>query len=72
MGRVWNIKRISAQTYTDLLQLTTLLLLNQYINPNNMQLCFQIKVKKNSNNASDIDRDMITVNKFSAHWIKEI
>lgn len=37
-----------------------------------MQLCFQIKVKKNSNNASDIDRDMITVNKFSAHWIKEI
>lgn len=37
---------------------------NQYINPNNIQLCFQIKIKKKTNNAICINPDMITVNNF--------
>ena len=28
--------------------------------------------KKKSNNSSDIEKDLITVNNFFAHWIKEI
>ena len=44
---------------------------NYYVNPNNINLCFPIKIKKKSNNSSDIDSDLITVNNFFAHWIKE-
>ena len=32
---------------------------------------FQLNSKK-SNNSSDIDSDLITVNNFFAHWVKEI
>ena len=32
---------------------------------------FQLKLKK-SDNTSDIDADLVTVNNFFAHWIKEI
>ena len=45
---------------------------NYYVNPNNIHLCFPNKIKKKSNNSSDIDSDLITVNNFFAHWIKEI
>ena len=31
-----------------------------------------MKIKKSSNEASDIDDDLITVNSFFAHLIKEI
>ena len=31
-----------------------------------------MKIKKKSNNAAGIDNDLITVNNFFAHWIKEI
>ena len=45
---------------------------NYYVNPNNIHICFPIKTKKKSNNSSDINADLITVNNFFAHWIKEI
>ena len=35
-------------------------------------LCFPIKVLKSSDNTADIDADLITVNNFFAHWVKEI
>ena len=35
-------------------------------------MCFPIKIKKKSNNNADIDGDLITVNNFLAHVIKEI
>ena len=33
---------------------------------------FQLKLKKKSNNKFDIDDDLITINNFFAHWVKEI
>ena len=45
---------------------------NYYGNPANIHICFPIKIKKKSNNNSDIDGDLITVNNFFAHWVKEI
>ena len=44
---------------------------NYYVNPSNIHICFPIKIKKKSNNSSNIDDDMITVNNFFAHWVKE-
>ena len=49
-----------------------LLTVNYYVNPNSIHLCFPIKIRKSSNESSDIDTDMITVNNFFAHLIKEI
>ena len=45
---------------------------NYYVKPSNIHICFPIKIKKKSNNSSDIDNDLITVNNFFAHWVKEI
>ena len=45
---------------------------NYYGNPENIHICFPIKIKKKANNNSDIDGDLITVNNFFAHWVKEI
>ena len=49
-----------------------LLIENYYVNTANIHICFPIKIKKKSNNSSDIDDDLITVNNFFAHWVKEI
>ena len=49
-----------------------LLTVNYYVNPNSIHLCFAMKIKKSSNESSDIDTDIITVNNFFAHLIKEI
>ena len=43
-----------------------------YLNPSDIHLCFPIKIKKLSNKASGTDGDLITVNKFFSHLIKEI
>ena len=45
---------------------------NYNVNPTNIDICFPIKIKKKSNNNSDIDDDMITVNNFFAHWVKKV
>ena len=37
---------------------------NYYINPNSIHLCFPMKIKKVTNEANDIDGDLITVNNF--------
>ena len=42
-----------------------------YVNPSNIHLCFPMKTNKSSNEASDIDGDLITVNNFFAHLLKE-
>ena len=49
-----------------------LLIDNYFVNPSNIHLCFPMKIKKSSNDASDIDDDLITVNNFFARLIKEI
>ena len=43
-----------------------------YLNPSDIHLCFPIKVKKLSNKAIGSDGDLITVNNFFSHLIKEI
>ena len=43
-----------------------------YVNPANIHICFPIKIYKSSDNTADIDSDLITVNNFFAHWVKEI
>ena len=37
-----------------------------------MHICFPIKIKRAINEANNIDDDLITVNNFFAHCIKEI
>ena len=49
-----------------------IILTENYVDPNSIPLCFLMKIKKQSNEASDIDTDLINVNNFFAHLIKEI
>ena len=67
-------EKVAYPSYKDKEQLDFQILLteNYYVNPANIHICFPIKIKKKSNNNSDIDGDLITVNNFFAHWIKEI
>ena len=61
-------------SYKDMEQLNFQILLteNYYVNPNGIHICFPIKIKKKKNRAADIDGDLITINIFFAHWVKEI
>ena len=61
-------------SYKDMEQLDFQILLmeNYYVNPNGIHICFPIKIKSKTNNAADIDADLITVNKFFAYWVKEM
>ena len=61
-------------SYKDMEQLDFQILLteNYYVNPNGIHICFPIKIKKGANTAADIDRDVIIVNNFFAHWVKEV
>ena len=61
-------------SYRDMENLDFQILLtdNYYTNPNSMHLCFPMKSKKSSDKDDDIDADLITVNNFFAHLIKEI
>ena len=53
-------------SYADMEQLNFHILLtdNYYINPNNIHICFPMKIKKSTNQSADIDGDLITVNSF--------
>ena len=67
-------EKVAHPSYKDKEQLDFQILLteNYYVNPAYIHICFPIKIKKKSNNSSDIDDDLITVNNFFAHWVKEI
>ena len=45
---------------------------NYYKNPNNMHICFSIKIKKNNDEDSDIDTDLITIDNLFTYLVKEI
>ena len=45
---------------------------NYCVNANSIHLCFPMKIKNSSNESSDIDEDMITVNNVFGYSIKEI
>ena len=60
-------------SYKDMenLEFQIMLTINYYTNPNSIHTCFENENKK-SNNDAKIDTDLITVNNFFAHLIKEI
>ena len=45
---------------------------NHYLNFSSIILCLPITFRKTSNKAQAIDGDMIPVNNFFAHWIKDV
>ena len=67
-------KTYAASTYTDMqmLEFVIDLTANQYLNFSNIILCLLITFRKTSNKAQAIDGDMIPVNNFFAHWIKDV
>ena len=67
-------EKVGHSSCKDMKELDFLILLmdNYYVNPNRIHLCFSKKIIKYSNESSDIDGDMVTVNNFFGHLIKEI
>ena len=67
-------EKVANLPYKDKEQLDFQILLSEkyYVNPSNFHICFPIKIKISSDKSSYIDSDLITVNSFFAHWIKEI
>ena len=67
-------EKVVQLSYTDMEQLDFQILLtdNYYTNPNSMHVCFLVKIKKNTNHNLDIDNDLITVNNFFAHFVKQV
>ena len=65
-------KKVAHSSYKEMEELDFQILLteNYYVNPNSIHFCFPMKIKKSSNESSDIGRDMITVNNFIGHLIK--
>ena len=68
------IEQVAHPSYKDLETFDFQLLLdkNLYRNLNSVHFVFPIKFLKKSDINADIGADLITVNNFFAHWIKEI
>ena len=67
-------KKVAHSFYKDMEQLDFQITLsnNYYVNSNSIHLCFPMKMKKSSNEAQDIDSDLITANNCFGHLVKEI
>ena len=67
-------EKVGGPSYKDKEQLDFQIMLNDnyYVNPSNIHICFPIKIKKKWSNTADIDSDLIPVNNFFAHWVKEV
>ena len=67
-------EKVAHASYKDMEELDCQILLTDkyYLNPNSIHLCFPMKIRKSTSESSDIDSDMITVNNFLVHLIKEI
>ena len=67
-------EKVAHSSYKDMEELDFQILLtnNYYVNPNNIHFCFPMEIKKSSNESSDIDGDVITVNNSFGHLINEI
>ena len=64
----------ASSTYTDnqMMEFTIELTTNHYINFSNMVLCLPVTFRKRTNKATPIGDDMIPVNNFFAHWVKDV
>ena len=67
-------EKVAHSSYKEMEELDFQILLteNYYVNPNSIHLCFPMKIKRSSNESSDVDGDMIKVNNFFGHLIKKI
>ena len=67
-------EQVAHPSYKDLETFNFQLLLdkNLYTNLSSVHFVFPIKFLKKSDINADIGTDLITVNNFFAHWIKEI
>ena len=67
-------EKVAHSSYKEMEELDFQILLteNYYVNPNSIHLCFPTKMKRSSNESSDIDGDMIKVNNFFGHLIKKL
>ena len=67
-------EKVVHASYKDIEELDFQILLTDkyYLNLNSIHLCFPMKISKSTSESSDIDSDMITVNNFLVHLIKEI
>ena len=68
------IEQAAHISYKDMehLEFQIMLTNNYYTNPNSMHVCFLMKIEKATDNDTDIEPDLITVNNFIAHLIQEI
>ena len=59
-------EKVAHSSYTDMeaLDFQIIVTNNYYMNPNSIHICFPMKFFKKSNEALDIDDDLITVNNF--------
>ena len=60
-------------SYEDMEELDFQILLpdNYYVNLSSIRTCFPMKVKKSTNEATDIDVDLITANNFFGQLVKD-
>ena len=67
-------EKVAHSSYTDMEALGFQIIVtnNYYMNPNSIHICFPMKIFKKSNEALDTDDDLITVNNFFTHLVKEI
>ena len=67
-------EKVARSSYKEMEELDFQILLTDcyYVNPKSIHLCFPMKIKTSTNEANNIDEDLITVNNFFAHLIKEI
>ena len=67
-------KSYAASTYTDMemLEFVIELTANHYLNFSNIILCLPVTFRKTSDKAAAIDDDIIPVNNFFAHWVKDL
>ena len=67
-------KCYAESTYTnkEIIEFNLNITANHYVNFSNMVLCLPVTFRKKTANTTAIDRDLITVNNFFAHWIKDV
>ena len=67
-------KCYAESTYTnkEIIEFNLNITANHYVNFSNMVLCLPVTFRKKTANTTAINRDLIPVNNFFAHWIKDV
>ena len=62
----------STYTNKEMMEFNINITANHYVNFSNMVLCLPVTFRKTATNTAAIERDLIPVNNFFAHWIKDV